>query len=280
MTKFSLITLNSSDQPQENLEVMLGLIAQASMEGAQCAVLPEVANCMSSSRKHQMDVLQCEAQDDTLFALRAAAKQYGIALLIGSLALKSDNDQARFVNRSFLISSSGEIQAKYDKIHMFDVDLGHGETYRESDGYDAGSEAVLAKTPFGNLGMAICYDLRFPHLFRDLAKAGAEILALPAAFTVPTGKAHWETLLRARAIENGCFVLAPAQTGQHRLTQGAPRQTYGHSLVVSPWGEIVYDGGDEPGIGTVDIDLSQVAQARRKIPSLQNEKEYSIKVVS
>ena len=215
-------------------------------------------------------MLHRQEDDPTLKALCTLAKARRIHLLIGSLALKSGGD--RFLNRSFLIAPSGEIIAHYDKIHMFDVALGNGESYRESAQFQPGNRAVVAQTEIGKIGLTICYDLRFPHLHRALAKAGAQILTAPAAFTVPTGKAHWHTLLKARAIETGCFVLAPAMVGQH----SPKRATYGHALAVSPWGEVLADGGSEQGVTFATLDLKLVQQARAKIPALSHDREFTL----
>jgi predicted amidohydrolase len=179
-------------------------------------------------------------------------------------------DEDRFANRGFLINPDGEITARYDKIHMFDVDLAHGESYRESNGFRPGDRATLAETPWGGYGMAVCYDVRFPHLFRDLARAGARILAIPAAFTRTTGQAHWHSLLQARAIENGCFVIAPAQCGDHE----DGRKTFGHSLIIDPWGKILGDGGEKPGVIRATLDISRVDEVRAMIPSLNNDLPY------
>jgi predicted amidohydrolase len=206
--------------------------------------------------------------------LRDEAARLGVWLLIGSLALKTDDPDGRFANRSFLIDDSGSVRARYDKIHMFDVDVSPEETYRESDGFRPGTRAAIAETPWGKLGLTICYDIRFPHLYRRLAQAGADILTVPAAFSHVTGAAHWESLLRARAIETGCFVLAPAQTGTHKASTGKSRRTHGHSLAVAPWGEVLADGGTAPGIVMVDLDLSEVAQARKRVPSLRHDREF------
>jgi predicted amidohydrolase len=238
-------------------------------------VTPEVTNCLSTSRRHQAEVLRPEDEDITLAALRDFAAARGVWVLIGSLGLKTGDSDGRFANRSFLIGPDGAIVARYDKIHMFDVQVTETETYRESEGYRPGGSACLASTPIGAIGMTVCYDLRFPHLYRDLSQAGAEILTVPAAFSPVTGQAHWEPLLRARAIENGAFVLAPAQTGQHVLSRGRPRATHGHSLAVAPWGEVLFDGGTEPGVGVIDINLTEVQTAREKIPSLTHDARYS-----
>ena len=212
-----------------------------------------------------------------LAALREVAQETGVWLLIGSLAVDLSREpgtaegERRLANRSYLVDPGGAVVARYDKIHMFDVDLAGGESYRESNAFRPGGRAVLAETPWGVLGMTVCYDLRFPHLYRALAQAGADFLAIPSAFTVPTGKAHWHVLLRARAIENGCFVFAPAQWGEH--AEG--RRTYGHSLIVDPWGEVLADAGEGVGIVTARIDLAAIAKARRMVPSLQHDRPFT-----
>ncbi|MEP5168610.1 MAG: carbon-nitrogen hydrolase family protein [Shimia thalassica] len=272
--KAALLQMTSSDDPEANLAVMLGQMREAAANGAEFILTPEVCNCVSSSRSHQNAVLRLEHEDATLAALQDGARDLGAWLLIGSLALKTQDPDGRFANRSFMINPDGDTVARYDKIHMFDVQVTPEETYRESDGYRPGDKAVLAETPFGMVGMTICYDVRFPYLHRQLAKAGATILTVPAAFSHVTGAAHWETLLRARAIETGCYVLAPAQTGTHPATRGQGRRTYGHSLVISPWGEILSDAGEETGISYVDLDPNAVAQARRKVPSLTHDREF------
>ncbi|TNE64218.1 MAG: carbon-nitrogen hydrolase family protein [Rhodobacteraceae bacterium] len=274
--RVGLITLNSSDDPLFNLPITQGFVNAAADAGAEIVMTPEVTNCVSSSRAHQKEVLCHEADDPTLAALRETARLRRIWLLIGSLGLKTDDPDGRFANRSFLISPEGEIAARYDKIHMFDVDVSDTERYRESDGYRPGEKAVVATTPFARIGMTICYDLRFPHLHRTLAKAGAQIITQPAAFTAITGEAHWHSLLRARAIETGCFVLAPAQTGHHREKVDVNRCTYGHSLAVSPWGEVLFDGGVEPGWGLVELDLAEVDKARKRIPALSHDREFRV----
>lgn len=271
----ALLTLSSGDIPENNLPVTLGFAAEAASDGAELILTPEVTNCLSTSRRHQAEVLRRENEDPTLDALRNLAAARGVCVLIGSLGLKTEDREGRFANRSFLIGPDGAIVAHYDKIHMFDVQVTETETFRESDGYRPGNAACLARTPLGVIGMTVCYDIRFPHLYRDLAKAGADILTVPAAFSPVTGPAHWEPLLRARAIENGAFVLAPAQTGQHAISRGRPRQTHGHSMAVAPWGEVLFDGGTEPGVGFVDIELDEVRRAREKIPSLTHDARYS-----
>jgi deaminated glutathione amidase len=265
-----LIQLTSGPDPVENLPVTAALVREAAKRGADFVLTPEVTNIVSADRKHQASVLAHEAEDITLAALQDEARALGIWLLIGSLALKTGDPDGRFANRSFLISPDGEIMARYDKIHMFDVEISPTERYRESAGYRPGVRAIVADTPFARIGLSICYDLRFPHLYRKLAQAGAQILTVPSAFSPVSGAAHWESLLRARAIETGCFVFAPAQTGRH----GPKRATHGHSLAISPWGEVLADGGTEPGVTLVDFDLADVEHARQRIPSLDHDREF------
>ncbi len=265
-----LVQFTAGDDPAANGEALQRHVNEDADGGARFVLTPEVSNIISSSRAHQEKVLHRQEDDPTLKALCTLAKARRIHLLIGSLALKSGGD--RFLNRSFLIAPSGEIIAHYDKIHMFDVALGNGESYRESAQFQPGNRAVVAQTEIGKIGLTICYDLRFPHLHRALAKAGAQILTAPAAFTVPTGKAHWHTLLKARAIETGCFVLAPAMVGQH----SPKRATYGHALAVSPWGEVLADGGSEQGVTFATLDLKLVQQARAKIPALSHDREFTL----
>jgi len=268
-----LVQLTVCDDPAENLPVTIGLVRQAVAGGAGFVLTPECTNALSSSRDHQRSVFHPENTDPTLAALRSEAARAGIWLLIGSLGLRTDDADGRFANRSFLISPDGAIAARYDKIHMFDVNVSETEVYRESAGYRPGTRAVLAETPFGRIGMTVCYDVRFAQLYRRLAQAGADILTVPAAFNHLTGSAHWETLLRARAIETGCWVLAPAQTGFHPESHGKGRRTHGHSLVIAPWGEIVSDAGIEPGVTFADIDLAQVSKARSRVPSLAHDRD-------
>ncbi len=271
--RVGLVQLTVGDDPRANLPQTIALIREAVVGGAGFVLTPECTNCLSSNRDHQRAVFHQEADDPTLAALRAEAAIAKIWLLIGSLGLKTDDGDGRFANRSFLITPDGSIAARYDKIHMFDGNVSETEVYRESAGYRPGKQAILADTPLGCIGMTVCYDLRFPHLYRRLAKAGAQILTAPAAFNHITGAAHWQVLLRARAIETGCFVLAPAQTGFHTETAGKGRRTYGHSLVITPWGEVLADGGDVLGVTLADIDLAEVGKARARIPSLDHDRE-------
>jgi predicted amidohydrolase len=219
-------------------------------------------------------VFHAEDSDPTLAALRDEAARAGIWLLVGSLGLKTADPDGRFANRSLLIDPAGTIKARYDKIHMFDVNVSETEVYRESAGYRPGAAAVLARTPFGILGLTVCYDIRFPALYRRLAQAGAQIITVPAAFNHITGAAHWETLLRARAIETGCFILAPAQTGFHAESIGKGRRTHGHSLVIAPWGQVLADAGTDPGVIFADIDLAEVTRARARVPSLSHDRPF------
>ena len=275
--KAGLVQLSVTDDPARNLPVTLDLVRKAAAAGAGFVLTPEVTNCLSSDRAHQQAVLQTEDQDQTLAALRAEAARLRIWVLIGSLALKTDDPDGRFANRSFLVAPSGEIAARYDKIHMFDVNVSETEQYRESAGYRPGKQAVLAATPFAKIGMTVCYDLRFPQLYRCLAQAGAQILTVPSAFSDTTGAAHWESLLRARAIENAAFVLAPAQCGTHAAHAahaGHPRRTHGHSLAVAPWGEVLADAGTDIGVTLVDLDMTDVAKARARVPSLDHDRDF------
>lgn len=273
--KAALLQLTSGDDPVANLGVVQSMMRQARDAGAGFVLTPEVTNCISTSRAHRHAVLAHQAEDETLVGLRQEAANLGLWLLIGSLALKTDDPDERFANRSFLIAPDGGIRAWYDKIHMFDVQVTEAETYRESSGFRPGDRAVLADTGFARIGMTVCYDIRFPHLYRALAQAGAQILTVPAAFSPVTGAAHWEPLLRARAIETGCYVLAPAQTGLHPSTTGGARRTYGHSMVISPWGEVISDAGIEPGITYVDLNMDAVAQARARVPSLTHDRKFA-----
>ncbi len=274
--KTALIQLNSGEDPDQNLQSALRLVSEAADNGADFILTPEVSNCIASSRSEQFEVLVHEADDPFLKAMQTLAAGKKIWLLIGSLGLHCDDTQERLANRSFLIAPDGNIAARYDKIHMFDVDISETESYRESDTYRPGNKAVLAQTDFATIGMTICYDLRYPSLYRTLAQEGAEILTVPAAFAQTTGEAHWEALLRARAIENGAYVIAPAQTGVHYTKNGVERRTFGHSLAVSPWGEVLADGGTEVGISYFDFDAAEVAKARSRINSLRQDRAFEV----
>jgi predicted amidohydrolase len=262
----ALVQVTSSDDPEANAARLLPLVAEAARGGAGLVCTPEMTNLMAP-RERLRAVAAAEDRDPMLAALREAARRHAVYLAIGSLALREGE---ALVNRSLMIGPDGRVRGRYDKVHMFDVDLPGGESYRESATFRPGDRAVLARTGLGVLGLAICYDLRFPQLFRALAKGGAEVILCPAAFTRPTGEAHWEVLLRARAIETGSFVLAAAQTGTH----AGGRETHGHSLAVAPWGEVLADGGREVGVTLVDLDLARVAEARGRVPALRHDRSF------
>jgi predicted amidohydrolase len=266
----AMIQMRSSLKPGENIDDAVRMIGEAKEAGADYVLTPEMTNILAAKRGQLFDVIDEEESDRALATLRDLARRLGIYIHVGSLAIRISHDKA--VNRSFLIDPKGEIAARYDKIHMFDVDLAGGESYRESRNYRPGESAVLADLPWGRLGLTICYDLRFPALYRALAEAGATMLAIPSAFTKQTGEAHWHVLIRARAIENGCFVFAAAQGGRHKNG----RDTYGHSLIVDPWGRIIAEGGTEPGVVMARIDPTEVANARARIPSLQHGRRFEI----
>ena len=268
--KVGLVQMRSGVDPEINLATALSAIEEAARGGAAYVLTPEMTNIMEIKRERLFATITDEEDDLTLSALREAARQHGIYLHIGSLAVKASPDKA--ANRSFLIDRRGEVIARYDKIHMFDVDLANGESYRESRNFRAGELAVVADLPWGRLGVTVCYDLRFPALYRALAEAGASFFSIPAAFTKQTGEAHWHVLLRARAIENGCFVFAAAQGGKHENG----RETFGHSLIVDPWGKILAEGGTEPGVIVADVDPAQVAAARARIPSLLHGRRFEV----
>jgi predicted amidohydrolase len=268
--KVGLIQMRSGLTPAKNIDDAATLIAQAKAAGADYVQTPEMTNILALKREDLLAQITTEDNDNSLAALREIARQHKIHRHVGSLAIKSSDERAS--NRSFLIDPAGEIVARYDKIHMFDVDLDNGESYRESRNFAPGDLGVVADLPWGRLGLTICYDLRFPALFRALADAGSIFLAVPAAFTKPTGEAHWHILLRARAIENGAFVLAAAQGGKHENG----RETYGHSLVVDPWGRVIAEGGLEPDVIMAEIDPAAVTAARSRVPSLQHGRRFEI----
>ena len=263
------IQLTSDRDPAKTFPAAAALVREAAAAGAAVVMTPEVTPMLEPRGRLVLEKARPEAGDEWLPRYRALARETGVWLLLGSMAVKLDEE--RCANRSILIDADGTVVARYDKIHMFDVDLEGGESYRESRRYRPGGEAVVADTPFGRIGMTVCYDMRFPSLYRDLAQAGADHLTVPSAFARPTGRAHWHVLLRARAIENGCFVFAPAQCGEH--AQG--RKTFGHSLVVDPWGEVLADGGEEPGVVAVDIDPVRIREARAMVPSLGHDRPYT-----
>jgi predicted amidohydrolase len=268
--KAALVQTNAAPDMAKCIAEASALIEEAAGEGAQFILTPENVCGQYDRAADKQAAAQREDSHPGLARFREQATKLGVWLLIGSLSIKTE--EPRVANRSYLIAPDGTIAAWYDKIHMFDVDLADGESYRESATVRPGERAVMAETDFGRVGLSVCYDLRFPHLYRTLAKAGADILTIPAAFTVPTGKAHWETLLRARAIESGAFVLAPAQTGEH----DGGRHTYGHSLAVAPWGEVIADGGGAVGVSLVELDLDRVAEARQMVPALGHDREFHL----
>ena len=262
------VQLRSSDDVAENIRVASDLIRTARAKGANFIATPENTTLMAPDGGAKLEKSFSEEADPALPAFRQLAEELGTWLLIGSLAIKvSDTKTA---NRSFLIDPKGRIAARYDKIHLFDVDLPSGETYRESNTVAGGARAVTTELPWGTIGLSICYDVRFPKLYRALAHKGAFLLTVPSAFTETTGKAHWHVLLRARAIENGAFVMAPAQGGTH----ANGRQTYGHSLIIAPWGEILAEAGTEPGVILADIDPAAVTNARSRVPSLRHDRDF------
>jgi predicted amidohydrolase len=268
--RVGLVQMRSGRTPAANVDAATRLIAEAKAGGADYVQTPEMTNILEAKRDALMVAIAPEHEDPSLAAFRDTARRHGLWLHIGSLALKISPDRA--VNRGFLIDPKGEIAARYDKIHMFDVDLANGESYRESRTYSPGEHAVMAAIPWGLLGLTICYDLRFPALYRALAEAGSTFLSVPSAFTQQTGEAHWHVLNRARAIENGCYVFAAAQGGSHENG----RETFGHSLVVDPWGCVLAEGGVAPAVVMADIDLAAVATARGRVPSLQHGRRFEI----
>ncbi len=267
----AMVQMRTGLLPPANLEQGTKLIREAAAQGADYVLTPEVSNMIQSNRQAMFENLAAEEDDLSLKAYRALAAELKIHLHIGSLALRASPERA--VNRSFLIGPDGTVIASYDKIHMFDIDLPGGESYREFANYQPGETAVIADLPWGRIGLTICYDVRFPALYRALAESGASFLTVPSAFTVRTGEAHWHTLLRARAIENGCFVFAAAQAGTHE----SKRQSYGHSLIIDPWGTILAEGSaTETGVFLAKIDPAKVETARKTVPSLQHGRRFSV----
>lgn len=264
------VQMRSGVDVAENLRMAEALIREAHARGASFVATPEVTVLFEAESDRLFAKVHTEEDDPSLRQLRQLASELGLWLLIGSMAIKVGDRQC--ANRSFLIGPTGQVAATYDKIHMFDVDLPNGETYRETRNFRRGERAVLAALPWGRLGMSVCYDLRFPQLYRALAQAGALVLSVPAAFTHTTGTAHWHVLLRARAIETGCYVIAPAQGGHH----ANGRHTFGHSLIVAPWGEVLAEAGEDPCVIVADIDPEQVAAARGRVPALKHDKPISV----
>ena len=264
----------SGINPLANAAEMVGALRKAAHEGAIMYFAPEMSILIDRDRQRSSTSIFSESETDALAAIAAAAAEASIWVHLGSVAVRSETNEGRLANRTVIIDSEGEIRARYDKMHLFDVALASGESWRESSVYDAGDGPVIVETPLGPMGLTICYDMRFPDLFSALAKAGVDIIAVPAAFTVPTGKAHWQTLLRARAIEAQAFVIAAAQSGLHE----DGRKTYGHSLVVDPWGEVLLDMGEGAGLGFADIDLDRIAEVRRQIPVHANRRSLEMPV--
>ena len=273
MIRAALIQLRSGRDMARNLAEASTLIREAAGQGAHFVLTPEMTNILEPDRPRLRSLAKPEAEDASVAAFSALAQDLNLWLNIGSLALKGPGD--KLVNRSLLFAPDGSVAARYDKIHLFDVDLPTGESLRESHAYEGGTRAVLVETPWGPIGLTICYDMRFPHLYRTLAKAGARLFTVPSAFTVPTGQAHWHVLLRARAIETGSFVLAAAQGGRHE----SGRETFGHSLIVSPWGEVLAEAGLEPGIVIADVELAQSDLARARIPALLHDRDIDLTVL-
>src|ERR1700709_1196768 len=266
----AMVQMRTSLSPEASFKQAEGLIRDAAAQGADYVQTPEVSNLIQKNRKALFELLAPEDEDPSLKAYRELARELKIHVHIGSLALRATPERA--VNRSFLIAPDGGIVACYDKIHMFDIELDGGESYRESANYQPGETAVISDLPWGRIGLTICYDVRFPALYRALAESGASFLTVPSAFTRKTGEAHWHALLRARAIENGCFVFAAAQAGMHENK----RETYGHSLIIDPWGTVLAEGGVEPGVFLAKIDPAKVETARKTVPSLQHGRRFGI----
>jgi len=264
----ALFQANTGIDPLVGARALVEAVERAAGEGADMLFTPEMSEVLDRDRARAAGTILPEDRDVALAAVREAAAKHGLWVHLGSLALKGESDR-RNANRAFVIDNKGAIRARYDKMHLFDIDLPGGQSIRESEAYAPGAEAVAVDTPWGRLGLAVCYDLRFPDLFRSLSDAGADMLAIPAAFTVPTGKAHWHILMRARAIEASAFVIAAAQAGSHE----DGRVTYGHSLVVDPWGEVLLDMGEASGVAVVEIDPGRLAEVRRQIPVLQHRRE-------
>jgi predicted amidohydrolase len=262
------VQMTSGREPEANIIAAEALIRQACAAGAELIMTPETTDMIEPRGKLAFEKAQSEEDHGVLAAFRDLAAELGTWLLAGSFVVRLAAD--RLANRSFLIGPGGEIAARYDKIHMFDVEIPDGHTYRESRAYRPGGQAVTADLPWGRLGLTVCYDLRFPQLYRALAKGGADFISVPSAFTRFTGRAHWHVLLRARAIETGCFVFAPAQCGTH--AEG--RETYGHSLIIAPWGEVLAEGGEEPGVIAAEIDPAKIGKARAMVPSLAHDRPF------
>jgi predicted amidohydrolase len=267
--RVACVQMRSGTDVAENIAAASSLIREAASAGAELIATPEMTTLLDRAPGAAWEKSTTEAADPGRAAFRSLAKELGVTLLIGSLAIRAE--QGKCANRSFLIGPDGAVVSTYDKIHMFDVQLNATNVYRESDSYAAGASAIVADLPVGRLGLTVCYDVRFPDLFRQLAIAGAKVIAVPAAFTKITGEAHWHILLRARAIETGCYIIAPAQGGKHQ----DGRETYGHSLIIDPWGGILAEGGTEPGVISATLDLAMVDAVRGKIPSLRHVRPFT-----
>jgi len=270
--KVACIQMRSGEDVGENIRAASDLIRAAHKGGARFIATPENTTLMAADAGAKLEKSFAEKDDPAVPAFAALAKELGIWLLAGSLAIKVGGSKT--ANRSYLFGPDGRVEARYDKIHLFDVDLPSGESYRESKTVASGAEAVTVSLPWARLGLTVCYDVRFPQLYRTLAKAGAEIFTVPSAFTETTGKAHWHVLLRSRAVENGCFVIAPAQGGNH----ANGRKTYGHSLIVGPWGDILAEGGIDPGVVAAELDLAEIGLARSRLPALHHDRPFSAPV--
>jgi predicted amidohydrolase len=263
--RIALLQMTAGVDPATNAQALVAAIGEARAKGADILFTPEMSGFLDRDRERSAGNVRPEEDDLVLKAVRDAAKEQGLWVQLGSLAILDETSPKRR-NRSYLIDDQGAVRAHYDKIHLFDVDLPTGESWRESNSYEGGETAVLAQTPWGKLGLTICYDLRFPDLFAALSNAGADFVSVPAAFTVPTGEAHWHVVLRARAIEGSIFVIATGQVGTHE----DGRQTYGHSLVIDPWGTVLLDAGDKPGLYIVDMPFDRLAEVRARIPALKH----------
>ena len=272
--KAACVQISSQLDMDANLEAASALVRDAADNGAQMVLLPENVSLMGTNREQALAMAMPEARHKALPVFTELAREKGVWLMVGSLSVRLDEAAAAedmLANRSLLISDQGEVMVRYDKIHMFDVNIEGGESHRESETYRPGAHAVVAATPWGELGMTICYDLRFPYLYRSLAQAGAHFMSVPSAFTRVSGRAHWHVLLRARAVETGCYIFAPAQCGDH----ANDRQTYGHSLIIDPWGKILAEAGESPCVIAADIDPSRVAAVRAMIPSLKHDRKFT-----
>ncbi len=267
MPRIAILQMTTGIDPAENAAVIVAAVSAAKAGGAQMLFTPEMSGLLDRDRRRAAPHIVPESENPVLAAVRDAAREQQLWVALGSLAVAGDG--GTWANRSLLIDDRGQVAARYDKMHMFDVDLASGESWSESSAYKAGDAVVTAETPLGRLGLTICYDLRFPALFDALGRAGCDLIAVPAAFTVPTGQAHWHVMQRARAIEASAFVIAAAQVGEH----ADGRRTYGHSLVVDPWGEVLLDMGGEAGVGFADMDLDRIAEVRRQLPSLANRRD-------